>query len=256
MKKIIRIIVIAIIVLILLAMLSVHLFLDGAIKRGVETVGPKLTKTNVKLNVVSVSLFSGSGKMKGLTIGNPEGFKSPSAIQVGTAALDLQPRSIFSDKVVIKSIAVEGPQITFETDLKTVNLKKILNNLDEASGGSEKNPSAPKQPEAKEGKKLEVDDFSIKGGKVHVVVPTLNQSTTVDLPEIHLQDLGKDSNGITAAELSKRVLAVIVEKAEQQSSGVIADMVKGGKFMGKDLNSSNAVESVTKGLGGLLKKKQ
>jgi len=255
MKKIIRIVLIIVVVLILLGLLAAHLFLDGAIKRGVETAGPKLTKTDVKLSLVSISLFSGSGKMKGLVIGNPEGFKSPSAIQVGTAGLDLQPRSIFSDKVIIRSIVVEGPEITFESDLKSVNLKKLLNNLEEATGGSEKNPAAPKQPEAKAGKKLEVDDFLIKGGKIHVVVPVLNQSTTVNLPEIHLQDLGKGSDGITAAELSKRILEVVVQKAEEQASGVIADMVKGGQFLSKDMTSSNAVEKVSKGLGDLLKKK-
>ena len=96
----------------------------------------------------------------------------------------------------------------------------------------------------------------IRGGKVHVSVPMLNQSATVNLPEIHLQDLGKGSDGITAAELSRQVLQVIVEKAEQEASGVLADMMKGGKFMGKDLGgATNTVNQATKGLGELLKKK-
>jgi uncharacterized protein involved in outer membrane biogenesis len=252
MKKIIRIILIALVVLIVLAVLAVHLFLDGAIKSGVESIGPTLTKTEIKLNSVGLSLLSGSGKIKGLVVGNPEGFKTPSAISVGNASLELQPRSLLSDKVIIKSISVEGPEITFETDLKSVNLKMILNNLEEATGGSEKTPSQPKQPEAKAGKKLEVGDFLIKGGKVHVSVPILNQSATVNLPEIHLQDLGKGPDGITAAELSKRVLTEIVNKSEEVAAGVLSDMMKGGKFMTKDLGiSTNAAEKVTKGLGDL-----
>src|SRR5690242_13773529 len=117
MKKIITRVVIVLLVLIVVAALAVHFFLDGAIKRGVETFGPKLTKVDVKLDTVSLSILSGSGKVKGLFVGNPEGFKSPSAIQVGTASLALQPSSILSDKVVIHSINVQGPEITFETDL-------------------------------------------------------------------------------------------------------------------------------------------
>jgi len=150
----------------------------------------------------------------------------------------------------------EAPEITFETDLKSVNLKKILSNVEEASGGSEKTPSQPKQSEAKAGKKLQVDDFLIKGGKVHVNVPIMNQSATVNLPEIHMQDLGKGPDGITAAELSRLVLKEIVAKAEDAASSALSDMAKDGKFLTKDLGlSTNTAEKVTKGLGDLLKKK-
>src|SRR5436305_14914430 len=101
MKKIIRVILIVVVVLILLAILSAHFFLNGVIKSGVESKGPKLTKTDIKLNSVSVSVFSGSGKIKGLVVGNPEGFKTPSAISVGNAGVELQPRSLLSDKVMV-----------------------------------------------------------------------------------------------------------------------------------------------------------
>src|SRR5579859_2473502 len=137
MKKLLIRLLIALIVLILLGILAVSLFLDGAVKRGIETVGPMLTKVEVKLDSVSLSLLSGSGKVKGLLVGNPEGYKTPSAIQVGTASLDLQPGSVFASKVVIKSIQVQAPEITFETDLTGNNLSKILDNLQAATGESQ-----------------------------------------------------------------------------------------------------------------------
>src|SRR5690349_11115539 len=102
MKKIIFRLLIALFVLFILALLAVRLFLDAAIKRGVETVGPMVTKVDVKLDSASLSLLSGSGKIKGLVVGNPAGFKTPSAISVGTASLALEPRSLLSDKIVIK----------------------------------------------------------------------------------------------------------------------------------------------------------
>src|SRR4051812_7617409 len=179
MKKIIVRIFIGLLVLALLAVLAVHFFLDSAIKRGVETIGPKLTKVEVKLASVSLSLLSGAGKIKGLVIGNPAGFKSPSAIQVGTASLALQPNSLLSDKIIIKSINVQAPEVTFESDLKSVNLKKILANLEESTGGgSAKEPSKPKgngETTPKEQKKLQVDQFIISGGKVHVSITPLGQ---------------------------------------------------------------------------------
>src|SRR6266702_4272761 len=137
MKKLIVRLLIAGLVLVVLGVLAVSLFLDAGVKRGIETVGPMLTKVEVKLDSVSLSLLSGSGKVKGMVLGNPEGFKTPSAIQVGNASLALQPSSVFSDKVVIKSVNVHAPEITFETDLKGNNLSKIVANIQAATGGGD-----------------------------------------------------------------------------------------------------------------------
>ena len=205
MKKIIIRLLIALVVVVILAVLAVGLFLDGAIKKGVETFGPKLTKVDIKLQSVSLSLLSGSGTIKGLVVGNPEGFKAGSAIKVGTASFALKPGSLLSDKIVIKSINVQEPEITFETDLKHNNLSKIRSNVQEAAGGGEKQPAKPTEPsppkEAKAGKKLEVDEFIINGGKIHLSTTVGGQEMTIPLKDIHLQDLGKGPEGITSGEL-------------------------------------------------------
>src|ERR1039458_8321447 len=165
MKKIIVGILIALVVVLVLAVLAVGLLLDKALKTGVETFGPRLTKVDVTVQSVSVSLFSGSGTIKGLLVGNPQGFKTPSAIKVGTVSLSLEPRSLLADKIVVKSINVQGPEITFETDLRSNNLKKLLANVQETTGGGTHEPAKPQEPaqpkEAKPAKKLEVDDFVI-----------------------------------------------------------------------------------------------
>lgn len=244
MKKFVVRSLLILVVLFVLAGLAIHLFLDTAIKSGIETAGPKITKTDVKLNSVSLSLLSGSGKIKGFVLGNPQGFKTPAAISVGIANLAVEPRSLFDDKVVIRDISVEGPEITFETDLTAVNLKKILSNVEETAGVSGKpsssdtnQPAAPKQSEAAGGKKLQVDNFLIRNAKVHVSVnaPVIGQqNANVTIPEIHLTNMGTNVEGITAAELSKEVLKALVEKIVPEAEKVIADMTKGGKFFGKE----------------------
>ena len=64
--------------------------------------------------------------------------------------------------------------------------------MEEATGGGDtmKEPAPPKE-KAKAAKKLQVDDFMITGGKIHVNVNVLgvSQGATVALPEIHLQNL-------------------------------------------------------------------
>lgn len=260
MKKLIIRLLIALVVVIVVAVLAVGLFLDAAIKRGVETFGPKLTKVDVKLQSVSLSLLSGSGSIKGLVVGNPEGFKEPSAISVGAASVALKPGSLLSDKIVIKSIKVEGPEITYETTLKTSNLDKILSNVQEATGGGQKEPAKPHEPaqpkEAKPAKKLQVDEFIITGGKVRGSLTGVGGITAI-LPDIHLTDLGTGPDGITPAELTERVLAAIKAGAAQAASGAATDITKGAAAAAMDAAGvgSNTAQTITKGIGGLFKKK-
>lgn len=260
MKKWIFRLFIGLVVLVILGVVAVALFMNGAIKRGVETVGPMVTKTDVRLQSVSLSLLSGSGKIQGLVVGNPEGFKTPSAINVGSASLALSPGSLLSDKILIKSINVQGPEITFETDLKSNNLSKLLANLEAATGGTQQEPArAPAPPEAKAGKKLQVNDFLISGGKVHVSVTALGgKSVTVPLPEIHLAALGTGPDGITPTELTAKVLRTVIESASKEAATAVADIGKGALVLGKDAvgaTATNSVEKVTKSIGDLFKKK-
>jgi uncharacterized protein involved in outer membrane biogenesis len=262
MKKIIVRVLIALVVVVVLAVLAVGLFLDKAIKAGVETIGPKVTKVDVKLQSVRLSLFSGGGTIKGLVLGNPAGFKSSSAINVGEASLSLAPKSLLSDKIIVKSIRVQGPEITYETNLKNSNLSTIVANMQETAGGGSKEPAKPQEPaqpkEAKPAKKLEVDEVIITGGKIHVAVTALGGGTaTVPLPDIHLQDLGTGPDGITPEDLTIKILGAIEQDTVKAAASAVADIAKGAVNIAKDAvgTGSNAVQSVTKGIGNLFKKK-
>ena len=262
MKKLVIRLLIALVVVVILAVLAVSLFLDRAIKASVETIGPKLAGVDIKLQSVSLSLLSGSVSLKGVVVGNPEGFKTPSAINVGTTSVTLKPGSLLSSKIVVTSIKVERPEITFETDLRANNLSKLLANVQAATGGRATEPAKPKEPphpkEAKAAKELQVDDLLITGGRIRVSVTTLGgQAATAALPEIHRQNLGKDSDGITPGELAKILLEEIEKGATQAASGTVADIRKGALYITKDFGKggTNAAEKVTKGLGDLFKRK-
>jgi hypothetical protein len=241
MKKLIVRILLGVVVLVVIVVLAVHFFLDGAIKRGVEAIGPKLMQVEVKLDSVSLSLLSGSGKVKGLVVGNPEGFKTPSAI--------------FSHKVVVRSVTVEAPEITVEGSLHGSNLSKILDNLKASTGGEDKAAATPKAEKA--GKKLQVDEFLVTGGKVHVSFAGLaGKSATLPLPELRLKDLGTGPEGITPAELTRQVLSAILSRSIEVSSGAVADLGKQAAALGKEAARSavDSVQKAAKGIGGLLKK--
>src|SRR5437870_11843405 len=91
--------VIAVLVLLVLAVgLSIY-FLGSIAKKGVETVGPQITGTEIKLDSATLSLLSGSGKLKGLLVGNREGFKTESAITVGSVSVGAVTGSAFCGTV-------------------------------------------------------------------------------------------------------------------------------------------------------------
>ena len=138
-------------VVVILAVLAVGLFLDKAIKSGRGNVRAEAHESGHQAAVGEPVVAVRLGDHQRAGGGQPRGYKTPSAINVGAASLALKPSSLLSDKIIIKSINVQGPEITFETDLKNNNLSKILANVQEATGGGQKEPAKPQEPSQPEG---------------------------------------------------------------------------------------------------------
>lgn len=254
MKKTFKVILGLGILVLLIAAVFGFVFLGSIVKSGVEQVGPMVTKVPVKLGGANVSLFSGSGSLNDFVLGTPDGFKAEHAMKMGKVAVAVSPGSIFADKVVVKSVRVEGPEIIFEQGMKGNNLSKILENVQAVAGatqGKTNSPAAGPGP----GKKLQVDEFVITGGKITVAATMLGgKGATLPLPEIRLSNLGQGPDGITPAELTERALGAVVNgtlKAVAESAG---DLAKQGMNAGKEAGSK-ALEKVGTGIGDLLKKK-
>jgi hypothetical protein len=130
MKKILIRGLFVVLILLIVAVVAIGMSLGTAIKKGVETFGPQMTKVPVTLEGVSLSIFSGAGAIKGLVIGNPEGYKTTNAMSLGLASVAVSPGSLLSDKMVVKSIRVEAPQVTFELGPGGNNLQRIQENLE------------------------------------------------------------------------------------------------------------------------------
>ena len=224
--------------------------LDSIVKVGVEKVGPQVTQTPVTLAKVHVGLLSGSGSVEGFVLGNPEGYKSEFAIKVGTASLSLDAGSLLTDKIHIKQVLVVAPEITLEGALGGKNnLTKIMDNVQAAAGPApaKDGTPAPAQDKKAAGKKIQVDEFILRGAKLHLslsVGPLGNAKTTVPLPDIILKDLGKDSDGLTGAELTRKVLQEIVSSSLKAAQDAVAGA---GKLGGEGVN---ALKSGLKGLLG------
>jgi len=252
MRKLFLSVVIVLVVLIVVAVIVVGFFLGTIVKTGMETVGPKITQVSIKVDAVKLTLLTGSARVKGLVVGNPDGYKTPQAISVGSTAVDVNPFSVLSDKIVVRSVRVEAPEITFEGDpFSGNNLGKIMQNVNAvAKSGGPGSANAAARVGNEPGQKIEVDDFWITGAKVHVSLPGMGgKEMILPLPDIHLINLGKDNAGITATDLTRRVLEAIITATIKAVASATTDIGKGaGKAVGEGMNK------ITSGVGGLFKK--
>jgi hypothetical protein len=184
--------------------------LGPIIKRAVNSYGPKITKTELHVADVSVSVFSAEAKIKQFFLGNPIGFKTPSAVKVGSVLVNVDEKSLSSDTIVVDRIEVISPEITYEKIGKNDNFNTILKNITQATD-SEK---GSKQESEKEGagKKLIIRNFIVKKGTVNLdlsVYEIGDKQISTALPDIHLKDIGKEKNGASPAEAFKEVFSAL-----------------------------------------------
>jgi hypothetical protein len=189
--------------------------LGPIVKMAVNTHGPKITGTEVKVDDVGISLFSGEAKLEKLFIGNPIGFKSPSAMKVGSVYVEVDEGSLAKNTIVIKKIEVVGPEITYEKRGNTDNFKALLANVQKnvPQGESAKNEPEKQGP----GKKLIIDDFIIKQGKVNLAVEMpggilADKQISADLPDIELKDIGKNTGGSSPEAVAKEIFETLYAK--------------------------------------------
>lgn len=242
-RKILWSVVLVLVVLGLTGIIVASLHLGDIVKKGVETVGPNITKVTIKLDEVHLSLLAGSASLKGLVVGNPQGYQTPQAISASTIAVGVNPMSLFSDKIVLRSIYLEAPEITFEGGLGGNNLSQIMANINATSknGGPVATNAAAPAPSTK---KFEVDDLLITGAKVNVNLTDLGgKKMTLMLPPIHLIDLGKNAEGITATDLSRNALNAILSATIKAIEDDRKDLGKQAQILLQNSGKNTAPET-------------
>ena len=247
---------VGLIVLIIIVIVYVYSSLDSLIKAAVEKVGSKITQVEVQLDEVEVSITSGQGTLRGLTVGNPEAFETENAFRLGEISLKIDVGTVTKDTVVIKEILISAPQVTYEFGPKGSNIDAIRRNVAAfmaTQRRGSKGESKPKDGDD-EGRKLIIEDLYVREGKVMVSASMLKGKTlSASLSNIHLTDIGKNKGGATAGEVVEKVLDSIGQSAKNAvgtlNIGNVMDTAKEG------MESTKATaEEATKDVGGTLKK--
>ena len=233
---------VGIIGMIVLAVLN----LGTLIKTATETYGPKITQTEVRLDSADISILSGNGALNGFLLGNPKGFTMPSAIECETIRVKVVKESLTTDRIIIEEIYVKGPVISYEKKGKTDNFKTIVNNIKKTVASekkAEKKQETEKAADTGAEKKIQINNFIVKNGKINLGGSLLNAfgdgGLGIDLPDLHIKDIGKEKE-TTPAEAFAIVLG-------QMTGDVTGTVTQVGKQLQEQLGK--AVEGVTGGAG-------
>jgi hypothetical protein len=170
--------------------------LDDIAKSAIQNYGSAMTEARAKVGKVQLSPSTGQGSIYDLSIGNPKGFKTAHALLVGKIEVNVDIATVTSNVIVIRKIAIEAPDVTYEKGESLTNFDAILRNISLYIG-----ESAPSGP-GSSSRKLIVDSLTIRGAKAHATAPLLNgKIVDINLPDITLKNVGRAQGGVTPGEL-------------------------------------------------------
>ena len=186
------------------------------VKAAVERLGPSYLGVPVSLASADISLTEGAGELRGLVIGNPEGFAGRHSIRIDRAAVTIDPTQISSDLLVIKSLEMDGAEVAIVAKGTRTNLQAIMDNLESGEPATE-----PAEPASE--MKMIIDAFAFTNAKSSLDSDLIGQRE-IAIPDVHLSGIGRKSSGVSAGEAARQLLAPIVrsttEAVARQGLGV------------------------------------
>ncbi len=225
MKWIKKIVVLLIVVIVAVAVIG-YVAIDKIAKAGIEQGGTYAMGVETKLNRIHVGLLSASVSLNGLTVANPEGFKSEYFMTLGDGSVEVSLGSLMGDKVEVPLLTLNHINLALEKDKGKANYQVILDHLAEVSGPRDE------PAEDTEGKKFVIKELVITDVKVKAEVIG-GVSVPITIPEIRLTDIGSDSDkGVLLKDLSgiilTAILTTVVEQAGDILPGGIGEGLQGG----------------------------
>lgn len=188
--------------------------LDRIVAGLIEEHGSAATGTAVRVAGVDIDLRGATGRISGLTVANPEGFAAGDAIGFGDVSLRLDAGSLFSDPVVVEAVDIGDAELNVEQAGGRNNLQVLLDNL--------RGDAAEEPADADAGPRIVIDRFAMSGATASLSVPELDERRSVEVPDIVLTGIGRNSGGAAGAELARQVLEPVIREALESTAAEAA----------------------------------
>ncbi|MYG40507.1 MAG: hypothetical protein F4201_06815 [Nitrospira sp. SB0677_bin_15] len=239
----------------LLALVFVSLSLNALVKGGIETVGPRILGVPVTLEDVNVTLLSGTSMhagLTGLTVNNPEGYETSSAVSLPEIRIKVDWNSLLTDTVIVEEVLIVKPAVTFEWSLRGSNLATIHENVKRNTGsGSDDDQEKDAEPEERQefDKSVHVKKVTVKDAIINVsFVGGQSEVTQLPLPDLELRDIGNPSGGTTFSQASALIFEQIYDAIDKAVMKPGLLLPQGIKQLGKSIGRMG--KELLKGLFG------
>jgi hypothetical protein len=196
--------------------------LGRLVKLAVEGFGPDIMQADIRVESVNISTTDGRGKLIGLKLGNPKGFKTDHALKADKIDIVIEPASIAQNVLVLHKVLIDAPHINYESGKNGTNFDAIQRNVESYLGkgkGAKENKG--------DGKKMIIDSFIIRNAKVNY-----NNTVDLSLPDIELHNIGKKTNGATSAQVTGAIIAELNKKLALALAKTAAIGAVGGPAIG------------------------
>ncbi len=229
------------IVILAILIVAVYLTLGIIVKKAVTTAVPPITGTTVDVEDIDLSLLSGHISIKGFKIGNPDGFTAPSIFELGSIVVEFEPKSILSDKIIIKKVAINKTSAAAEIDKRgEVNIMVLQQNIENylnqgsATTAADKKTSTTTSESGGSGKKVIIKDLTINDSKLQLGV--IGQVMTINLPNIHKTGIGEEKG---KSKTMPEMIATVLSYFSEASIKGIAQ--SGNQMFMQGLESTKAI---------------
>lgn len=198
--------------------------INDIVKEVVVSVGSEVLQTPVSLGAVDIKLKEGAGTLSTFAIQNYPGFNEPNLLAFDTIRVDIDPKSVTNEVIVIDELTISGVDVVVEQNDATTNIQSLFDALDDESGSS----PAPSSSGAEESSKTLY--FAIK--KLNFVDNRMTLATedygkhSLDLPKIVQTNIGSEKQGLTPEQLAVAIAKPLLASAKKRVETGLRELAK------------------------------
>lgn len=253
MKKL-GIIILSLLGLVGLLVVAVIMMLPSIVRSAAEQAGTEALGVPVVINDLDIDLFGRSVEIRGVSIGNPEGFSDQKLFSLDLVRVDMG--EITEKLMVVEDIKIVGTMVNFEASERGSNFTTVKNNMNRHSSPQSAPQSSTPNPVEKSSQpmpKVIIENFEFNETVLKPNISFAGQkglSADVVVPDIQLQGIGRKENGILVKDAAKQIFDHVSKKIEQAS--MQGGLLKGLKGSAVDAIKTGDTQELKKKLGGIL----
>ncbi len=219
--------------------------LENIIKKIVHDYGSKVIGTDVSISGVEFKPTTGYVAVSGIQIENPKQYKSKNLFYLDKLGVKINVSSLMDDLIIVDSIQIDNPRITYEMlSLTENNISDILNNINKNSSETapvQEKPNKSDENKKETAKKVIIKNLNINNGTISVMagVGDLKKELSLPLPKIEMHNIGQEKQGSSIKDTLNLVISKILNSTtETVVSKNLHNLKQSAKEELKNLSSS------------------